>query len=84
MCFRTLQLGFTDGQENGREILKREDWDDTFAERNAKSEIQGAGIAGILVLFPVFLILAIWNPKILSLIPLLTLWIIQKRRTNRK
>lgn len=64
--------------------MKREEWDDTYAEQNAKAEMQGAGIAGILVIFPVLIVVAIWNPNILLLIPLLVLWIIQKRRTNRK
>ena len=63
--------------------MNREDWDKTYTERNAKAEMWGAGIAGIFFLFPIILILGIWNPNILFFIPLLSIWIIWKRRNNR-
>ena len=64
--------------------MKKDDWDKTYTERNAKAEMWGAGFAGIFFLIPCFLILAIWNPNILFAIPLLFLWLINKRITRNK
>lgn len=64
--------------------MDKKDWDKTYTEMNAKGEMWGAGIAGILFLFPVILIIAFWNPTVLFTIPLLFFWISHKRRKNRK
>jgi len=64
--------------------MDKKDWDKTYTEMNAKAEMWGAGVAGILFLFPIILVLAIWNPSFLYIIPLLIFWISHKRRNRRK
>ena len=64
--------------------MNREEWDNTYSERNAKAEMWGAGIAGLFFLIVLLLILSLWNPMVLYFIPLAILWVIQKRRNNRK
>jgi hypothetical protein len=64
--------------------MNREEWDKTYTEQNAKAEMFGAGIAGLLMLVPVVGILALWEPRILYAIPLLIFWIMRKRNANKK
>lgn len=65
--------------------MNRDEWDKTYTEMNAKAEVWGAGIAVFFFfIVPVFLLLALWNPNVLFLLPLAILWILQKRKSNRK
>lgn len=64
--------------------MNKDEWDNTYTERNAKAEMWGAVFAGFFFLIPCFLILAIWNPKTLFAIPILVLWLINKRITRIK
>jgi hypothetical protein len=65
--------------------MDRHEWNKTYTEMNAKAEVWGAGIAALFfIIVPVILLLALWNPNVLFLFPLAILWILQKRKTNRK
>lgn len=64
--------------------MNKDEWDRTYTESNAKAEMWGASIAGILFLIiPLFLILSFWNPYFLFFIPLLVLWVLNKRSQNK-
>ncbi len=63
--------------------MNKDEWDKSYTERNAKAEMWGSGLAGLFVLIPVFAFLSLWNPKILIAIPMLIVWIILKRRSNK-
>ena len=64
--------------------MNKDEWDKTYTEQNAKAEMFGAGIAGLLMLVPVVGLLALWEPRILYAIPLLVFWILRKRKSNKK
>ena len=63
--------------------MNKDEWDKSYTERNAKAEMWGSGLAVLFVLIPVFAFLSLWNPKILIAIPMLIVWIIFKRRSNK-
>ena len=64
--------------------MNKDEWDKTYTEQNAKAEMFGAGIAGILMLVPVVGVLALWEPKILYAIPGFFFWIMYKRSSNKR
>lgn len=65
--------------------MNKDEWDKSYTERNAKAEMWGGALAGmIFILVPVFAVLALLNPKILILMPMLIIWIIMKRKASKK
>ena len=64
--------------------MNKDEWDKTYTERNAKAEMTGPALAGLYIMIPVLAVLAFWNPKILITIPMLIIWIILKRKSNKK
>jgi hypothetical protein len=64
--------------------MKREEWENTATEQNAKAEQWGAFIAGFWFFSLVIFVLALWNPYVLFAIPLMVNWLYWKRKTVKK
>ena len=79
-----LCLDLVNQTTNREKIMNRDEWDKTYTEQNAKAEMFGAYIAGLLMLVPVLGLLALWYPKVLYAVPLLIILIMQKRPSSKK
>ena len=77
-------MGSTSIFEPTGDTMNKDEWDKSYTERNAKAEMWGGALAWIFILVPVFAVLALLNPKILILMPMLIILIIMKRKANKK